>query len=77
VVAVAVGGRGGRREGVVGVVVRVTVRDVNGMVAVAVHGCCLCLLLTTTAAISNAHCVGNARGWATHTHPIPTKTPTK
>lgn len=52
---------------VVRVVVAVT--DVYGMVAVAVHGhgCCLCVLQTTTA-ISNAHCVGNAKGWTTDTH---------
>jgi len=73
VVVVAVGGGGGRMEGVavVAVVVRVVVAvtDVYGMVAVAIHGdgCCLCVLQTTTA-ISNAHCVGNAKGWATDTH---------
>ncbi|WVY91314.1 hypothetical protein V8G54_036828 [Vigna mungo] len=66
-VVVAVSGRGGRMEdvGLVVVVVRVVVAvtDVYGMVAVAVHGhgCCLCVLQTTTA-ISNAHCVGNAKG---------------
>lgn len=80
-VVVGVDGGGGMREGVVVFVVRllvVAVSDVNGMVAAAVHGdgCCLCLLQTTTA-ISNAHCVGNAKGWATHTHPIPTETSTK